>query len=168
MEKQTYTEEELFDKIYSIEESNIKKTLVYDITIEKNSEKKIVEFMQTISEHSMVEYEMDVHQWKVVYNNILLVLDFEYDELSLHYFENEMNPNDIHIILHAFSFLHPKYKDVLEEFTKTKLYLETRREKDRVLSEEMREREEKKRKQIQDAKKDKIKTGWRVFVQEEL
>ena len=168
MEKQTYTEEELFDKIYSIEESNIKKTLVYDVTIEKDSENKVVELMQTISEYSMVEYEMDVHQWKVVYNNILLVVDFEYDELSLHYFEHEMTANDIVIILDAFSFLHPKYKDALEEFTKTKLYLETRREKDRVLAEEMREREEKKRKEIQHEKKEKIKAGWRVFVQEEL
>lgn len=124
MEKQTYTKTELLEKIEKIENSvfNKENVIVYDIVIKEDTEDKVSEFMKNnISEYCIFEHEMEVYDWKVIYNDILIVVDFESNGLYLRYLSNEIQDEteeekwnqikerDIEAILRGFAFLQPKF-----------------------------------------------------------
>jgi hypothetical protein len=124
MEKQTYTEEELFNKIIWIENNYVTKNikLEYDILIENDRELQIIEFIKNnISEHLIRDYDM---AWKFIYNDILIVIDIEHHKLYLHYIENEINEDDINIIINSFLFLQPESCDEKCDLDKINLYLD--------------------------------------------
>ena len=118
MERQIYSEQELLENIHRIEwgfDSIKYKEIEYDIMLEKNTEPRVVKFMfDNISEHCMIDEseEENVYEWKVIYNNILIVVDFENVKLFLKYFENEINKTDIDYILDLFAFLDPTNYDI--------------------------------------------------------
>jgi len=118
MERQKYTEPELLENIDRIEwgfDCMTYREIEYDIMLEKYTEHRVIKFMfDNISEHCTIdESEKDnVYEWKVIYNNILIVVDFENVKLFLKYFENEINKPDIEYILDLFSFLDPTNYDI--------------------------------------------------------
>jgi len=72
MQKQTYTEGELYNKIYWIE-NNYDKMIQYNIIIENDTENEVIEFIKkNISGYYTTDYDMDTYDIKTLYNNIFV------------------------------------------------------------------------------------------------
>jgi len=125
MKKQIYTEKEFTEKIHQIETTFSEKVCIYNITIGPKTESKVVELMSDhISELCYLDHEIQVYEWKVIYNNILIIVDFQDNRLYLKYIEGQIDESDIDLIVDSFSFLDPKYYDDSNEQLKTKEYLD--------------------------------------------
>ena len=164
MEKQSYTQAELFDKINWIE-TNQDECQLYRIR-KKDSIEKTVELIKNhISEYYIYDEDIDVNEWNVIYNNIFITIDFERSSFYLQYIESEINKSDIDIITDAFAFLHLIYIDRKEEEEKTKIYIEKQKQKQSYTDEETRGKEIEKRKNNAFVKKQNQKMGWKAYVE---
>jgi hypothetical protein len=166
MKKQTYTEAELYDKIYWIE-NNYNKMIQYNIIIENDTEKEVIEFIkQNISGYYTTDYDMDTYDIKVIYNNILIVVDIERGGLYLYCNKNDtanLNTN-IDTIIDSLSFLHPKYYDEEYERHKIKMFLAEENERKEKCAEEIREAEITRRENKATNKKENIYMTWQEYV----
>lgn len=165
MEKQNYSEEELYNKISFIENNDDSKVkLEYNITIMNNTKKELLEFIKNISEYYISLYDIEVCEWKIVYNDILIVIDFIHKKLYLCYVEDEIIENDIDKIIKSFSFLSPKYYDEIQELNKIKIYVDMMHDTDVILTEKARMIEEN-RKEINDNQNKQKFSLWKSYVE---
>jgi hypothetical protein len=172
MEIQTYTEDEFYNKINLLKnngtriqtDTDIVHT-VYKITIESEHKQMIIDIMNNISKYCIHEYDMDMYDLFVIYNNILINIDLERDWLYLTYNKCDVKPADIDLILDTFLFLQPKYYDEEYEMYKLKLELDERKKEQAIIAEEMRIQIEQTRKEKKDLQTQRMSKGWRAFVE---
>ena len=107
LQLQTYTSDEMLDKIYEIEYTETKNSDEYEIIVKDNTYAEIIKIMQSISEYFSIEYDRDYnyYEYKVLYNNIVIMIDIENHFMVLEYIDKEINPEDLQDIKDTFLFL---------------------------------------------------------------
>ena len=133
--KHIYSNEEFMIKLGTImNEDTVHMTQYYGITKECDKITQLVNCLKDMSEHYVYTYgghsksTPDWSEWKIIYNNIIIEITFDYDEYNKHsgmrltYIETDINETDIEKIIDALSFLQPIFKFNCK--SKTRQYIE--------------------------------------------